>query len=281
MSDDILEMSTRIPMSAEGIAQIVAAAGRAAVPRKELLGFAEDAAKMGVAFDSTAEEAGTTMAKWRTAFAAPVRRGRAGRPDQRAHQQLWRRCRRGDRHGHADRPAGQGRRAGRLADRGDESGLVERGRGIRSGRHGHQEHDAALTKGAAATRSQRDAFKSLGLDAGQVAKDMQRDAGGTITDVMKRLQALPKEAQAGALTDLFGSESVAAIAPMLTSLDQLQANFALVGDKSQYAGSMNQEYLSAVSTTQGRPALPPMRSRASTSPWGRRCCPRSSPCRGK
>jgi TP901 family phage tail tape measure protein len=70
----------------------------------------------------------------------------------------------------------------------------------------------ALTKGAAATRSQRDAFKSLGLDAGQVAKDMQRDAGGTITDVMKRLQALPKEAQAGALTDLFGSESVAAIA---------------------------------------------------------------------
>jgi phage-related tail protein len=71
MSDDILEMSTRIPMSAEGIAQIVAAAGRAAVPRKELLGFAEDAAKMGVAFDSTAEEAGTTMAKWRTAFELP------------------------------------------------------------------------------------------------------------------------------------------------------------------------------------------------------------------
>jgi phage-related tail protein len=59
------------PMSAEGIAQIVAAAGRAAVPRKELLGFAEDAAKMGVAFDSTAEEAGTTMAKWRTAFELP------------------------------------------------------------------------------------------------------------------------------------------------------------------------------------------------------------------
>jgi hypothetical protein len=42
---------------------------------------------------------------------------------------------------------------------------------------------------------------------------------------------------------------------MLTSLDQLQANFALVGDKSQYAGSMNQEYLSAVSTTQGATGL--------------------------
>jgi hypothetical protein len=68
---------------------------------------------------------------------------------------------------------------------------------------------------------------------------------------------------------------------MLTSLDQLQANFALVGDKSQYAGSMNQEYLSAVSTTQGATALPQMRSPTSTSPGRWRCCPRSSPCRRK
>lgn len=69
MSDDVLSLSTRIPMAAEGIAAIVAAAGRANVPRKELLRFAEDAAKMGVAFDMTGDEAGGMMAKWRTAFA--------------------------------------------------------------------------------------------------------------------------------------------------------------------------------------------------------------------
>jgi TP901 family phage tail tape measure protein len=256
MSDDILEMSTRIPMSAEGIAQIVAAAGRAAVPRKELLGFAEDAAKMGVAFDSTAEEAGTTMAKWRTAFALP-QSGVVALADQ---INALTNSFGGDVGAVTDmvtRIGPLGKVGGLAASQIAAMSQVLSSVGVESevGATGIKAMMLALTKGAAATRSQRDAFKSLGLDAGQVAKDMQRDAGGTITDVMKRLQALPKEAQAGALTDLFGSESVAAIAPMLTSLDQLQANFALVGDKSQYAGSMNQEYLSAVSTTQGATGL--------------------------
>jgi TP901 family phage tail tape measure protein len=256
MSDDILEMSTRIPMSAEGIAQIVAAAGRAAVPRKELLGFAEDAAKMGVAFDSTAEEAGTTMAKWRTAFELP-QSGVVALADQ---INALTNSFGGDVGAVTDmvtRIGPLGKVGGLAASQIAAMSQVLSSVGVESevGATGIKAMMLALTKGAAATRSQRDAFKSLGLDAGQVAKDMQRDAGGTITDVMKRLQALPKEAQAGALTDLFGSESVAAIAPMLTSLDQLQANFALVGDKSQYAGSMNQEYLSAVSTTQGATGL--------------------------
>ncbi|GMM59971.1 phage tail tape measure protein [Novosphingobium pituita] len=256
MSDDILEMSTRIPMSAEGIAQIVAAAGRAAVPRKELLGFAEDAAKMGVAFDSTAEEAGTTMAKWRTAFELP-QSGVVALADQ---INALTNSFGGDVGAVTDmvtRIGPLGKVGGLAASQIAAMSQVLSSVGVESevGATGIKNMMLALTKGAAATRSQRDAFKSLGLDAGQVAKDMQRDAGGTITDVMKRLQALPKEAQAGALTDLFGSESVAAIAPMLTSLDQLQANFALVGDKSQYAGSMNQEYLSAVSTTQGATGL--------------------------
>ena len=68
MKNNIVEMSTRIPMSAKGLASIVASAGQAGIAKPELLTFAEDAAKMGVAFDVTAEQAGDMMAKWRTAF---------------------------------------------------------------------------------------------------------------------------------------------------------------------------------------------------------------------
>ena len=68
MGKDILDLSTRIPMAAEGLAQIVAAGGQSGIDRDELLGFAESAAKMGVAFDITAEQAGDMMAKWLTAF---------------------------------------------------------------------------------------------------------------------------------------------------------------------------------------------------------------------
>jgi hypothetical protein len=42
---------------------------------------------------------------------------------------------------------------------------------------------------------------------------------------------------------------------MLTSLDQLKVNFAMVGDASQYAGSMNREFLAATAITQGATGL--------------------------
>ncbi|EKP2048344.1 phage tail tape measure protein, partial [Salmonella enterica] len=68
MSDDILMLSTQLPMAAEGIAEIVAAGGQAGIARGDLMQFASDAVKMGVAFDTTAEESGQMMAQWRTAF---------------------------------------------------------------------------------------------------------------------------------------------------------------------------------------------------------------------
>jgi len=68
MSQDVIDLSTKLPITADGIGQIVAAAGQAGIARSELVRFAEDAAKMGIAFDQTAEESGQMMATWRTAF---------------------------------------------------------------------------------------------------------------------------------------------------------------------------------------------------------------------
>lgn len=256
MSNDILEMSTRIPMTAEGIAQIVAAAGRANVPREELMKFAEDAAKMGVAFDSTAEDAGNTMAKWRTAFGLP-QDGVVALADQiNALTNSF-----GGNVGAVTdmvtRIGPLGKVGGLAAAQIASMSQVLSSVGVESeiGATGIKNMMLALTKGTSATKSQQAAFKALGLDAVQMSKDMQKDAGGAITNVLERIQKLPKEAQAGMLTELFGSESVAAIAPMLTSLDQLKTNFAMVGDRSKYAGSMNKEFLSAIATTEGATGL--------------------------
>jgi phage tail tape measure protein, TP901 family, core region len=256
MSDDILEMSTRIPMAADGIAQIVAAAGRANVPREELMRFAEDAAKMGVAFDSTAEQAGESMAKWRTAFGL-TQDGVVGLADQiNALTNSY-----GGNVGAVTemvtRIGPLGKVGGLAASKIAAMSQVLSSVGVESevGATGIKNMMLALTKGTSATKSQQAAFKALGLDAVQMSKDMQKDAGGAITNVLERIQKLPKEAQAGMLTELFGSESVAAIAPMLTSLDQLKTNFAMVGDRSKYAGSMNREFLSAIATTEGATGL--------------------------
>ena len=63
MGDDVRKMSESLPMSAEGIAKIVAAGGQASIPRAELQAFAQDAVKMGIAFDQTADQSGEMMAK--------------------------------------------------------------------------------------------------------------------------------------------------------------------------------------------------------------------------
>jgi len=68
MSKDVLLLSTRIPMAADGIGAIVAAAGQAGIAREELLRFAEDAAKMGVAFDLSGQQAGAAMTGLRSIF---------------------------------------------------------------------------------------------------------------------------------------------------------------------------------------------------------------------
>ena len=95
-----------------------------------------------------------------------------------------------------------------------------------------------LVSGESATKSQIAAFAKLGLSATDVAKRMQEDAQGTIIDVLTRLRQLPKEVQASTMKDLFGSESLSAIAPLLTQLDTLQTNFKRAGEAAQYAGSM-------------------------------------------
>lgn len=253
MSDDVLQLSQRLPMAADDIAKIVAAGGQSGIAREDLMDFAESAVKMGIAFDVTADQAGDMMAKWRTAFkmnqsdvvdladkinylgnttaaSAPIISDIVTRVG----------------------PLGEvgGVASGEIA----ALGASMAGVGIPSevAATGIKNLILGMTTGASATNTQKEAFQALGFSAEDMAKRMQTDAKGAILDVMKALQALPKEQQAGVLKDLFGQESINAIAPLLSNLDNLQDNFNKVGDASQYAGSMEQEYAARSQTTENQ-----------------------------
>jgi TP901 family phage tail tape measure protein len=243
MSNDILDLATHIPIANEGLTAIVAAAGQASIPRAELLGFAEDAAKMGIAFDTTAEQSGSMMATWRTAFrmTQPEVRGLAdqinylGNTGPANAMQISNIVTRIG-------PLGEvaGMAAGEIAALG--STMAGMGLSDEIAATGIKNTVLALTKGEAATRMQRQAWKALGLDAVTVARQMQQDAGGTILDVLGRISKLAPDRQSAILTQLFGSESVGAIAPMLTNLELLEENLGKVADSSLYAGSMQKEF---------------------------------------
>lgn len=248
MNRDVLKLSKDLNLPAEGVAQIIAAAGQAKIPRGELVGFGDDAGQMAVAFDSSAEVAGKMMATWRTAFGMtqPQVRGLA---DQINYL--------GD-NGNATAlqisdvvtrigPLGgvAGLAAGEIAALG--STIVGMGVAEEVAATGIKNTMLALTRGEAATKKQKDAFSALGLAATDVSRRMQVDAGGTILDVLERVRKLTPDRQASILTQLFGSESVAAIAPMLTQLKVLEENLDAVADAQLTSGSMAAEFANRMS----------------------------------
>jgi len=251
MSQDVEDLSRRLPMVPADIAKIVAAAGQASIPREELVRFAEDAAKMGVAFDTSAEEAGQTMATWRTAFkmgqddvvvlADKINYlGNTGPASVQKISEVVNRI------GALGEVAGLG--SGPLA----ALGATVAGMGIESevSATGIKNMLLTLSSGDAATKSQLTAFEKLGLNAKTMAQSMQKDAGGAIVGVLEKLKKLPKAEQAATMTQLFGRESIGAIAPLLTNLDLLKGNFDKVTDAQKYGGSMGAEYAARVATSE-------------------------------
>ena len=250
MSQDIVSLSQRIPLATEGLAAIVAAGGQSGIARGELLQFAESAAKMGVAFDITADEAGEMMAKWRTAFKMNQDQvieladkinylGNTTAASAPKISDVVRRI----------GPLGEigGVASGEIAALG--ASMV--GAGIESevAATGIKNFILGMVAGEGATKSQAGAFSQLGLDATEMAKRMQTDAKGAIIEILSRIQSLDKYEQASVLKNLFGSESLSAIAPLLGNLDNLKDNFNKVADAAQYTGSMEAEFAARSATT--------------------------------
>lgn len=250
MNEDVLKLSTNLPMAADDIAKIVAAGGQAGIARQDLMQFAEDAVKMGVAFDVTAEQAGDMMAKWRSAFklnqqdvvALADKINYLGNTTAASAPLISDVVTRIG-------PLGEigGVASGEIAALG--ASMIATGVQSDVAATGIKNLILGMTAGEGATKSQAAAFQQLGFDAADMAKKMQTDAKGAIMDVFRALQALPKDQQASVLADLFGKESIGAIAPLLTNLDALESNFKKVGDASQYAGSMEAEYQARSRTT--------------------------------
>lgn len=250
MSQDVRNLSKELPMSAEGIAAIVAAGGQSGIAREELNAFAQDAVKMGIAFDTTAEESGSMMAKWRTAFKLSQtdvvgladKINELGNTGAATVGQISKIVT-------SIGPLGDiaGLNAGQIAAM--ASSLAGVGIAEDVAATGMKNFALTLTAGTAATKSQKDAFKALRLDSAAIAKGMSVDSEGTINKVLKSIGKVEKSKQAAVLTQLFGKESVGAIAPLLTNLDTLQKNFALVNNEQKYGGSMQREYASRAATT--------------------------------
>ena len=254
MRQDLLDLSTQIPITADGLAQIAAAAGQSGIAANEITKFTEAAAKMGTAFDISAQEAGQAMAEMRTAFkmsqtdveALADKINYLGNTSPNSAAKIMKIVQTvgplGELAGvSAAQIAAMGASVNSLAPEVVATGL--------------KNMFLALTKGESATKSASDAFKKLGLDSVQVSKDMQQNSEATINRIIESLKKLPEAQRTATINDIFGAEALPVIAQMVTNTETLTKNLTAVGDATKYAGSMQQEYAARSATTENQLAL--------------------------
>lgn len=250
MSDSIVQMSKDIPMAAEDLAAITAAAGTAGIAADELTTFTETAAKMGVAFDTTAEQAGDWMAKWRTSFSMGQEEVTA-LADQINYLSNNSASTASEISTIVTAVGPLGDVAGISAAQIAALGSTMVGVGVQQdvAATGIRKLATTMVAGSSATKAQATVLQQLGLDATEMAERMQTDAEGAILTFLEAVSKLPEAEQAAALKNYFGQESVGAIAPLLTNLDVLRERFEMVADAQLYAGSMDAEYAVRAATT--------------------------------
>lgn len=250
LGDDILRLGTaeRIPMAVEGLGAIVVAAGQAGIARKELVQFTRDAAKIGVAFDISGQEAGAAMSGLRSIFSVNQKQAvliadsynhLSNNMDATAAQIL----RVANRAGSLGKLVGfSGQQVGALAATflALKTPPEVAATGI----------NALMTRLATADKQPArfgKALRTIGLSAKGLKNAMKKDAQGALINFLERVDK--SKDKIGLLADLFGAEYADDIAKLVGSLDVYKKSLGLVGDQTKFAGSAQKEYEARAKTT--------------------------------
>jgi TP901 family phage tail tape measure protein len=238
-------------LTAIDLAQIEAAAGQSGVgagkdseaKQAEIIAFTRDAAIMASAFGMEARAAGETMAGWR----ASMNLDQAGAVNlANASNHLSNsgfNAKAGDIASVMQRYGAIGQASGLMPEQTAalSAALLNPGTEKEIAGTGLKNFLSALTKGKAATKGQRETWEELGFDPEDLAERMQENAPAVIMEVLEKLQAAPEAEQSALATQLFGSESIGAIMPLLQNLKAVDKAFATVADQTKYSTSMMDE----------------------------------------
>lgn len=252
MGNAFRDLTLAIPVTRQEAMEVGAMAGQAGIARKEIVGYVGDALKMSKAFGVASATGSDYLQSFRAGLKLNQKQAMLladainklgndfeGVVSESGISEFI------QRQGATLKAAGL--QANEIAALG--AAMLAPGTASEVAATGAKNMTNALTKGVAATKGQRWAFKQLGLEAEKTSKAMQVNAKGTIIDVLERISKQPKYKQSAIVSKLFGEESKGAIMPLLVNTASLEKAFRQVGDATQYAGSMLREYENQTNTT--------------------------------
>lgn len=250
LRSDIIKMSREIPLTANELAQIAAAAGQLGVAQKDIGGFVEVVSKMSTAFNMSAEDAGNAIGKIRNIF------GLAGNELE----------------GFGDLVNQLGNNT--AAKEGEIVNTMMR-IGAASKQFGLAKEQAAALAAAMISLGQapevaatsintllvkmqtagsqgpkfQEALASIGMSSKQMANDIQEGPQTAISNLLAALAKLDGQKRSEALVGLFGTEYQDNIGVLVAGLDSYINALGKVADKSAYAGSMQKEFQARTEAT--------------------------------
>lgn len=249
LRSDILALSKEMPVSAEGFAQIYAAAGQSNIPIQEMKKFSKTVAEVSTAWEVPVAETGQALAEIKNQLRMNV--DEIGLyADAINHISNNTAARAPDLVDYSKRVAANGEMFGFAA----AETLAFGGAMIASGAQSEvaatsfRNMGRALSIGERATKSHREAYAKLGLDSVKVAKSMQKNAVKTTLDVIDRIQKLPEWQRISIASALFGDEA-RALMPVINNASDLRRQLDMVSDSAKYAGSSFEEYRVRAQTT--------------------------------
>ncbi|WP_296077782.1 phage tail tape measure protein [uncultured Agrobacterium sp.] len=249
MRRSIRAMSGEIPLAATDIAALFAAAGESGIATEDLQSFAEMAARVGVAFDMTAADAGESLAKLKTQLGLTVAET-GDMTDAINHLSNNMASKAKDVTEFMLRVGAIGEMSGfakeDVAAMG--SAMIAAGSDASTAGTAMKNVIRALARGDFAKKSQKDAAKALGLHLPSIAKDMQKDAKGTMRKVLTAIAKAPKHQQTSLLSEFFGDEA-SAFMPLVGNIKLLDDALGAVADRTKYSGSAFNEYVQRANTT--------------------------------
>lgn len=107
-----------------------------------------------------------------------------------------------------------------------------------------------MSSGSSATKAQQETWQSLGYTSTGIAKSLQSDGIGTLTNVFTAINNLPQERKSATLHTLFGQWAIEGGTKITENLDLMLGALDAVATPEKYSGSMTREFIIQADTNE-------------------------------
>lgn len=256
MGNDILKLTRTIPMAGEEIAAIVAAGGQSGVARENLLGYAKDAATMGVAFDMAAGDAGEAMATMANVLGKPITE-MAQFGDVINHLSDNANSKAKDIVNVITRAGSDTRMLGLSEKQSAALGstFLSMGKAPELAAQSVKGMSAAFLQLKAGEHAKE--LKKLGFTTKSFAAAMNKDAQGAISSFIEKVKKMPDDKQYPLLAKIFGKQYADDVLMLAQNTGEYNRQLGLLQEtdehgKLKYIGSMQREFENRSNTAENK-----------------------------